>query len=165
MWHKSILALAILAITCHAQSKEPVEENILNLVCHNVADDTMVANPESCRHYYFCDDGKPTEGECLEGYAFDEEKQMCSPADEVECILCPETGVQMLADPMNCNYFYSCIAGMRRKFECPDGMRFDRITSKCILRHKVQCDVTNICRSGNSTDSDFLVGDLNRCHK
>lgn len=140
-------------------------EALADVVCKHVADGTMVANPKSCRHYFECNGKYAIERLCAEGYAFNEDGQRCDPQDEIDCIKCPETGFQILADPKNCHHFYKCSGGERIKMTCPAGQRFDRELAACKPRAEVRCNVENVCRHENTTDTKFLVGDLNSCVK
>lgn len=136
-----------------------------NTVCESVFDGILVANPKSCRHYFACNEGHANEGSCAEGYAFNEDKQQCDPEDQVDCVLCGDERFETHADPKSCLNYYWCINGKRTKWSCSPGTRFDKKSSSCKPRKEARCDVTNICRYHNSSAIDFLVGDLNSCHK
>lgn len=135
-------------------------------VCEVMAKGTLVANADSCRNYYRCENSTVVEEECPEGYAFDEEEQKCDLEDEVICRFCTYSSKSsLIADPMNCNFFYFCNKGVRLQYSCPNGERFDTKTGYCKAIAQVHCNVDYVCRQANSTATNFVVADLNHCQK
>lgn len=131
--------------------------------CKNDTEDTLVASPRSCQHYFDCSTGR--EGVCPDGLLFNEESQKCDVDHGMGCVLCPKSGEHAFADPRACNYIYYCSNGMRYRLECPKDYRYDEEWGGCRPRHKVQCSVKDICRYQGSLGGLFLVGDPNDCQK
>lgn len=73
------------------------EYYIVELYCDDDIDDSLVASPKSCQHYFQCSNGQ--ELVCPVGEAFDEKQQKGQPEDQVDCVLCPEIGEHELNDP------------------------------------------------------------------
>lgn len=135
----------------------------IELFCEEDKNDTLVASPKSCRHYFECATG--IEGVCPDGQTFNEEKQRCDSDNGIDCVLCPRTGHLTIADPRSCNYFYHCVEGLRVKVACPDGLRFDDQMTNCVPRAQMHCSVQDICRYQTSLGGIFLVADPNDCRK
>lgn len=178
MWYITLFIVLILALKCHTltpqatdvETQKSVKKSnsyalLENATCIDVFDDTLVASPRSCRHYFHCYEDSATEKVCLPGYAFNEEQQICDDASRVDCILCPRKGHYAFTDPKNCNYFYRCDNGVRDLMACPFGLRFDEAQQMCLSRYETKCNVENICRHNSHRGKQFYVGDPNDCRK
>lgn len=130
------------------------------LFCVSVPNGTLVASQKSYRHYYRCQNQKGTREVCPERYAFNEEKQRCDPAIEVNIVGCLIKGTYTIWDRKNCNYYYECNNGRRTHFSCPPGQRFDVHTYKCKSRELVRC-LSHTCRDHGS--NRFFIADPNNC--
>lgn len=141
--------------------------NLSSFICKTtVIEYYLMPSSKSCRHYSFCDNDRLHMEMCPKGYAFDENKQNCLPENEADCILCPlKKERQRIADPQNCNHYYVCSMGVRSKWACTNGYRFDKVAGMCKPRADVQCDMDNVCRHHQSMGENFLIADANDCRK
>lgn len=159
--------------TCRAEAdafEKPVEtetavERIEDVVCKGVVDNIFVASPTSCGHYFLCANDTAKEDTCPEGYAFNDEEQMCDPKDEVYCLMRPRTGHYDIVDPKDCNNFYRCENGVRSLWKCGAGQIFDKNSRTCKPRREAQCDAAKLCHYRNETTNNFLFGDSGDCKK
>lgn len=135
-------------------------------MCHRVAENTSTASPRSCRHYYICKNDKLIRKLCPKGFAYSEEEQNCMPESDVDCIVCPmSSSTNLFADPSSCNHYYQCSNGIRTKWACKNGERFDRVIERCRPRAQVKCDMENVCRYHRGGEKSFLVADANDCRR
>lgn len=141
-------------------------DRLLRMNCFFTAEGYRSHSPKSCRHYYECENKQPIERVCQDGYAFNEDSQNCDPESEVNCLLCPMVdGHIWFYDTRAYNQFYICDSGIRYKFVCPSGERYDRLNRQCKPRAEVQWDVADICFYRNSSATNFVVSDPNKCQE
>lgn len=132
--------------------------------CAGVPDGSFVRNSNSCRAYYYCQNGVAHANECPENYLFEPVQQTCHIPSYVQCIGCSPFGIQNLAHPSDCTLYYSCVTGIRTLRKCGENLIFDKSIGDCNTASSGQCvkDYTQIC-------ADFggyvKIGDPNDCSK
>ena len=94
---------------------------------------SKVRNPRSCTDYILCVYGEAHTMSCGRGTRFNGED--CALAIDVDCENlpnCPPTGVALVPDPQDCDYFHICNDGFSvEKRSCLPGLQFDVFSRTC----------------------------------
>lgn len=132
--------------------------------CAGVANGLFVRNSNSCRAYYYCQDGEAHPNECPDNYLFEPTEQKCHIPSYVQCTGCSLYGIQHIAHPMDCSLYYACVAGVRTLQSCGESLLFDKSIGDCNVASSVQCerDYTQIC---TEIGEYVKIGDPNDCSK
>ena len=67
-----------------------------------------------------------------------------SSSDEVPIIECQPTGIYTIADPTECNAYYKCDKGIRRRLNCPERELFDADKHRCMEYERVFCGTRSV---------------------
>ncbi|XP_065076078.1 uncharacterized protein LOC135699719 [Ochlerotatus camptorhynchus] len=122
-------------------------------LCDQIPDYSYVSNPNYCYRFFQCIDGAPYPMICRGNLWFDEEHQICSDPDEVECIVNPNPPIvpptpgicngardgQQVRNPRACNQFYVCVDQIGFSLVCPDGLWFDEFHQICSPASQTYC--------------------------
>lgn len=85
-------------------------------------------------------------GMCPKGFSFSPLSQTCNHNIDVDCQSCSPHGIQNIAYPDNCSWYYRCVNGVRTTMSCSDGLLFDRSYGDCNIAQRVVCETKNtIC--------------------
>ncbi|XP_037046953.1 peritrophin-44-like [Bradysia coprophila] len=135
--------LGLLVISCSIQT---IVCQIAT-ACAGVPNGTFVRNSNSCRAYYYCENGEAHGSECPENYLFEPIQQVCHLPSYVECTGCSLYGLQNIPHPMDCTKYYQCVAGVRTLKTCGTNLLFDKSIGDCNAASKIQCvmDYTQVC--------------------
>jgi Chitin binding Peritrophin-A domain len=101
----------------------------------------------NCDQYYTCVNDEAFPQTCPDGFYFDEGRQMCYFADQVDCggeATNPCEGQpqwSFVPRPQDgCGAYYRCDDGVGVPLDCPDGLYFDVANQKCNFPELVDCD-------------------------
>ncbi|GAB6021813.1 cuticular protein analogous to peritrophins 3-E [Chamberlinius hualienensis] len=108
----------------------------------------LFAIADHCDRYFECRNGTMRDHLCPDGLLFNHRfthfRYPCDYPSEVDCTgrpniqpaqpttNCPHRwGMFPDSNPNNCGVFWNCVDGRSFKFECPEGLAFSTITSRC----------------------------------
>ena len=114
-------------------------------ICSHDKDGKFYGDFSSCRNYIACVNGNSVFGTCPDGLLFNTTESMCNYASQVKCQECPRAGIEYFPMQKSCSRYIRCIAGAAEHFECPAGFFFDKTTSSCNYKDKVDCE-ESICQ-------------------
>lgn len=128
---------------------ETQADNNFDLECALVPHNKFVRNPNSCKDYFKCSDGRiALKGSCPEQLLFNDLTQGCDFPNKVNCQSCnTDFGLQHFVDSRNCSNFYKCVHNVKKHFRCPDNMYFDFGSSSCLDKEFVDCEFTPMVNS------------------
>ncbi|XP_064454883.1 uncharacterized protein LOC135366156 [Ornithodoros turicata] len=124
---------------------DPKREILPSVVgdCSRQKDGVYTDYQSGCRKFYFCLGGRRTEFICPGTHLFDWRTGRCHPHQEVTCsaLTCSKDQDGVFADYMDgCRRYYTCNAGLKTEFSCPQGTLFHDKLSQCHESQAVRCN-------------------------
>lgn len=120
-------------------------------ICDGVPNNRMIRSMTSCSDFVICTDGHPIPQACYGITWFDEENQICTYPDDIECDLVTTRGPPrsvcdgqrefwLARSADSCSEFFVCINNEPRFPQtCPDGQFFDENLQSC--DENATCDI------------------------
>lgn len=107
----------------------------------------------SCRHYFWCQNGVGSRGNCLNNQFFDGEIEKCVPSDQKPCFECRATEAYHLKSvPNACHQYIQCFNRQPTLHVCPTGLVYDGRTG---IRQCNEAPSTGGCyRENDSSGND-----------
>lgn len=103
--------------------------------------DGFARDPNDCRNYFICQNGRATRDRCTGDLLFDAENEICNWREQVKCFQCPQTASYSLQNvPKTCNQFYRCWHGRVSIHTCPNNLVFDPNRGACNFLRGSGCD-------------------------
>lgn len=120
--------------------------------CVGVPNFRFVRSLMSCENYYQCIDGNAFLLSCPVGQFFDEQRQTCDRAENVDCPIvqpppppiapptCNEdNNFRFIRNPLSCTEYFQCLNGTAFLFACPRGLYFNELIQTCDYPSNVEC--------------------------
>lgn len=114
-------------------------------LCEILPEDTVFRHATQCDVYYVCRNSSAIDGKCMPGLYFDIELGKCNDKSKVQCkadansICSKKKNSHYIADPLNCENYYICVAGEGKLMSCPSGINFNPNTSSCDYTSEYEC--------------------------
>lgn len=122
--------------------------------CANVPEGTYIANPDNCKKFFKCENGKPIPGTCPGSTNYNVVDNVCSTkltcVNNYKDIVCRnEKDGDKVADPMKCSNFYTCQkqkANSTESTACPRATpKFDSEKKVCVGSSEFECPPEGHC--------------------
>ncbi|CRL08014.1 CLUMA_CG020982, isoform A [Clunio marinus] len=132
-------------------------------------------NTRGCAWYFRCDEEGNVESEdrCPGNLWFNEEDQMCSNPEDVECdlddrwvdVVCPnEVGISVIPHPYTCSKYTVCFDGLQNDRDCPQGLHFSTYEKKCVDPFLADCKLDqSLCEGSGNGNIPFFIASSRDC--
>lgn len=120
---------------------------------------TRLPHSSSCDKFVQCVNGYAVEEDCAKGLFFSQERQMCTPEWQANCVVeqspCPTwtdpENLVFLSNGMQCDRYFMCFNGKPIEMQCASGLTFNSRTNQCSQE---------ACRVSLGGDSPLLAFNL-----
>lgn len=146
----ALILMALVALVPLASANEV--EGTMDRFCLNIPNGQFVANPRSCQHWIFCQNGRATEGQCQGIFYFDPVLQMCRYPVTVDCpfdnvdVNCKSNNLELHPHPNSCKQYVACVEGFPRVINCAPSLHWNPVTQQCDFPHAANCQIiVSVC--------------------
>ncbi|XP_052889811.1 multiple epidermal growth factor-like domains protein 11 [Anopheles moucheti] len=137
--------------TCRPGNSKTCE--ILENVCHNQSNGTVLEHPSHCGHFIACQGGAMSIKPCPVGEILHPDTQLCVPGDANSCEFHPidrmclnKADSTRFPHPAECAQFVACQGKKAVVQSCPRGSVYHAQTRSCVPGNEATCEqFDNIC--------------------
>lgn len=108
----------------------------------------------SCRHYFWCVNGRGSRGVCDAGRLFNGETELCVTADQRPCFACRSEPYHLNSVPNTCHQYIQCFNTQPTLHVCPSGLVYD---GRASVRNCNLPPPTGGCYRENDTPEDVPI--------